>query len=152
MKTTYIVMIVLAVSLTSCERVQDVPEPVDNAGLQREQELARAYGQAELIRSGQRIDMPLPVLQLLRQGQTDAACEALEGYLDAAIIKADEAKRSYRDAEHGSALNSLAKAKAYRQKHPRPEILKYPDVNLLDEHREAQRQKAEAILQRIDKE
>ncbi len=148
MKKSIIAMLPLAAFLLGCG--QRVEKPTTAVVPPQAAEFAKAYASAEVRHAGERIQAPLPALELLRMGQTDAATEVLEHALDAAIIKAAASMRSVPHAEQRSTEAALSAAKTYREKHPRPAAIKITDIDTLHAMREEKRQKAEAILHGID--
>ena len=152
MKLTHLAILVLAASLAGCCRAKHVAEPVDTTGRVEVQKLTTAYLQSNISRGTERIQTPLPVLEELRMGNTDAAIEILEHTLDQAIIHADAAVSAFTNGETRSVEQAMQAARAYRKKYPRPEVWRWPESDVHYEYREGRRQKAQATLERASAE
>jgi hypothetical protein len=151
MRTPAIAFLALTAFFTGCVCVEKKSAPVLKAPSDETQKMASAYKSAEIRYSGERVKNPLPILELLRMGQTNAAVEMLEYNLDSAIIKAHASMRSVPHDDNKPAQRALLDAKAYRANHPRmvASSLSPVDIDSLRDLREKTRLEAEAILQRL---
>lgn len=153
MRTAAFTILILAVCLTGCSG-GDEDTKSDQKAITDKAEAAMAlrYADADIRHRVDRVTSVLPMLELLRMGQTDAAIEMMEHSLDSAICQADAGMRSFAFAEHRPAKRALIEARAYREKYPRSKVAVLTmmgDHDPLHELREEKRRKAEVILQDV---